>query len=150
MAWIVNGEMLDEAVIREEARLVHAKLLEAMTDEDPLALQMRAWEWARENVIERVLLRQAAVHDPAPLPDGMVEHAMQTLSSEQRRMLPDAGPDFERQVEIQLRVERLVSVLTSTVPAVSNREAAEYYKKHRESFFAPEMVRAAHIVKNVA
>src|SRR2546421_11033734 len=108
-----------------------------MTDDDPLALQMRAWEWARENVIERVLLRQAAVHDPAPLPDGMVEKAIQALSAEQRRMLPEAGPDFERQVEVQLRVERLVNVLTSMVPAVTNKEAAEYYKKNRESFFAP-------------
>src|SRR5437899_12834568 len=114
MPWTVTGEVLDDEVIRQEARLVHAKLVEAMTDDDPPALQMRAWEWARENVIERVLLRQAAVHDPAPLPDGMVERAVQALSSEQRRMLPEAGPDFERQVEIQLRVERLVSVLTST------------------------------------
>src|SRR6202008_1662536 len=149
MPWTVNGEPLDDSVIRQEARLLHAQLVEAAPEDDALTIQMRAWEWARENVIERVLLRQAALQNPAPLPDGLLEMAIQDFASQPGRTLLGDGPHFERELEIQLRVQRLTSALTSSVAPISNKEVAEYYRKHRDSFVAPEMVHAAHIVKNV-
>src|SRR6266446_5446758 len=88
MSLLVNGEYVDDTLLREEANLVRTKLVEAMPDDDPLAIDMRAWEWARENVIERV-----------------------------------SRP--------------------------SGKEIAEYYRQHRENFYAPELVHAGHIVKNV-
>jgi hypothetical protein len=118
MAILVNGERIEDDVIRQEAQMVKAKLIEAAVDEDPLALDMRAWEWAKENLIERVLFRQAAMAD----------------SSEG---------------EIEERVERLAAKLTATLDFPSKRDVKEYYREHRNHFYAPEMVRAAHIVKNI-
>jgi parvulin-like peptidyl-prolyl isomerase len=87
---------------------------------------MRAWEWARENVIEKVLLRQAAMTD-SELGVGV---------------LPE-------QEEVSQRVARLVAKLTVKVPAPKKKEVTDYYRKNRASFYAPEMVHAGHIVKNV-
>jgi hypothetical protein len=64
MPILVNGEPVDSALIRQEVQFLKARLLEAELDSDPVAIEMRAWEWAREKVIERVLLRQAAMNDP--------------------------------------------------------------------------------------
>ncbi|MBZ5610631.1 MAG: peptidylprolyl isomerase [Acidobacteriia bacterium] len=112
MPILVNGERVDDALIRQEAQMVKARLLEADLDDDPLAIEMRAWEWARENVIEKVLLQQAAQ-------------------------------------ETGQRVEELVAKLTAKVAAPKKKDVVEHYRKHRDSFYAPEMVHAAHIVKNV-
>jgi parvulin-like peptidyl-prolyl isomerase len=153
MSLLVNGEYLDDSVIRQEASLVRAQLLEAMPDEDPLTIDMRAWEWARENVIERVLLRQAALTDIAPLAPDVVEKAIQQVQAQSpgRSGFPMAGGDqaFREQVEIGIRVEHFVARLTANVARPANKEIADYYREHRDSFYAPDAVHAAHIVKNV-
>ena len=126
MAILVNGERIDDALVRQEAQMVRSYLEEAAPDEDPLALDMRAWEWARENVIERVLLRQAAMTDP-------------DLSS---GVLPE-------QEEVGQRIGRLVAKLTVKVPAPKKKDVTDYYRENRNGFYVPEMVHAGHIVKNV-
>ena len=123
MPILVNGERVDDALIRREAQAVKARLLEAEVDGDLLAIEIRAWEWARENVIERVLLRQAAMNDPDLSPTGGEE--------------------------ADLRIARLVQKLTAKVGPPKKKDVLDHYRKHRRSFYAPEMVRAAHIVKNV-
>ncbi len=112
MAILVNGERVEDAVIREEALVVKELLLQANVDGDPLAIDMRAWDWGKENVIERVLLRQAAAA------------AAQS-------------------------VEELVAKLTRNLAKPKKKDIVEHYRKHRDSFYSAEMVRAAHIVKNV-
>jgi hypothetical protein len=153
MSLLVNGEYLDDSVIRQEANLVRAQLVEAMPDEDPLTLDMRAWEWARENVIERVLLRQAALKDISPLAPEVVEQAIQNVQAQSpgRSGFPMAGADqaFREQVETGIRVEQFVAKLTAKVARPVNKEIAGYYREHRDSFYAPDAVHAAHIVKNV-
>jgi len=126
MPILVNGERVDDALIRREAQIIRSHLQEAYLGEDALALDLRAWEWARENVIEKVLLRQAAMADPES--DSAV--------------LP-------QQEEVAQRVARLVAKLTAKVPAPKKKDVTDYYRKHRDSFYAPEMIHAGHIVKNV-
>ena len=126
MPILVNGERVDDALVRQEAQVIRSYLEEASTGEDALALDLRAWEWARENVIEKVLLRQAAMTDPES--DSTV--------------LPE-------QEEAGQRVARLVAKITAKVPAPKKKDVTDYYRKNRDSFFAPEMVHAGHIVKNV-
>ncbi len=66
MSLLVNGELVDAAVLREEERTIRPRLREAMSDSDAAAIEARVVEWARENVIERTVLRQAA--DAGQLP----------------------------------------------------------------------------------
>ena len=67
MALIVNGEVIDDSSIQNEAERLKSRMREAMPGEDPAALQARAQEWARDNVIEQVLLRQAALSEGVPI-----------------------------------------------------------------------------------
>jgi parvulin-like peptidyl-prolyl isomerase len=56
----VNGELLDEDEVQAEERAILPRLADAMRGEPRSAILERAREWSRENVIDRILLRQAA------------------------------------------------------------------------------------------
>jgi len=129
------------------------RLREAMPKEDPIVLESRTREWARENAIERVLLRQAAMSDGEPLEadelDRAVAQGRPTTAGDPACILPGGRDDFRMQVEAQLRLERFTARLTAKLVPPRNKEISEYYRKHRDEFFTPPLVRAAHIVKNV-
>jgi parvulin-like peptidyl-prolyl isomerase len=55
----VNGEAIDPARIRDETAAIAKLLAEQLPEEDPIVQRMRAREWAEENLIEEVLMRQA-------------------------------------------------------------------------------------------
>ena len=153
MPLTVNGEIIDDAVIRNEEDQLRPRLREAMPEEDPVVLESRTREWARENAIERVLLRQAAMSDPEPLASDVLDRAVaQTrpaAPAESGCILPGGRDDFRLQVETQLRLERFTARLTAKLVPPRAKEIGEYYRKHRDEFFTPVLVHAAHIVKNV-
>jgi parvulin-like peptidyl-prolyl isomerase len=153
MPLTVNGEVIDDAVIRNEEDELRPRLREAMPKEDPIVLESRTREWARENAIERVLLRQAAMSDGEPLEadelDRAVAQGRPTTAGDPACILPGGRDDFRMQVEAQVRLERFTARLTAKLVPPRNKEISEYYRKHRDEFFTPPLVRAAHIVKNV-
>jgi parvulin-like peptidyl-prolyl isomerase len=129
----VNNQLIEDEVVREEIRTLRLRLAEAMPQEHPSAIDARAKEWARENVIERVLLRQAALADTDPVPSEVIEKA--------------GGNAAE--VELQFRVERLAIRHAGRIAPPRNKDVVDYYRQHRENMAIPEAVRAAHILKNV-
>jgi parvulin-like peptidyl-prolyl isomerase len=104
-----------------------------MPEEHPSAIDARAKEWARDNVIERVLLRQAALADPEPVPPEILEKA--------------GGNAAE--AELQFRIERLAIRHAGRIAPPRNKDVVDYYRHHRDRMAIPESVRAAHIIKNV-
>lgn len=129
----VNNELVDDEIIREEIRTLRLRLAEALPREHPSTIEARAKEWARDNVIERVLLRQAALADAEPVPPEIIEKA--------------GGNAAE--AELQFRIERLAIRHAGRIAAPRNKDVVDYYKHHRDSMAIPEAVRAAHIIKNV-
>ena len=112
MALVVNGEAIDDAEVREEARSLRPRYFEMMQGADPIAAEIQLREWSRENVIERVLLRQEAARRGGTL-------------------------------------EALIDEISSKVPVPKYKDVGEFYKKNKENFWVPDVVHAAHIVKNV-
>ena len=147
MAWFVNGELVDDEMVREEARMMRPQYMESVGPMDPIEAEMQLREWARENVIERMLLKSAALADPEPVPAEVIEQAIQ--SAEFKDGTPPEDEKAREQIEIQYRIERLLGRVQSNVPAPKPKEIVEFYKRNREMFMAPELVHAAHIVKNV-
>ena len=129
----VNHELVEDDVIREEIRTLRLRLAEAMPREHPSTIDARAKEWARDNVIERVLLRQAALADAEPVPVEVIEKA--------------GGNAAE--AELQFRIERLAIRHAGRIAAPRNKDVVDYYRHHRDTMAIPEAVRAAHIIKNV-
>ena len=135
MALLVNGERIENAAIEEERRALRRLLVEKMPDETPAVIEDHAREWSRENLIEQVLLKQSAFRDPEPIPEEAIAEAI--------------GAEARQEVEVRLRVERLIARVTSHAAKPRRKDIVEYYKKNSEEFLAEETVHAAHIVKHV-
>ncbi len=129
----VNNELIEDEVIRDEIRTLRLRLAEAMPGEHPTTIETRAKEWARDNVIERILLRQAALADAEPVPPEVIEKA--------------GGNAAE--AELQFRIERLAIRHAGRIAPPRNKDVVDYYRHHRETMAIPEAVRAAHIIKNI-
>lgn len=154
MPTIVNGEQIEDAEVRQEAKLIYERLMEERApNESPLTINLRASEWALENVIERTLLRQAALKDAEPIAPEVLEVAIDQIQSQSPGrsgcVLPGSEQAYRRQVEVNLCIERLIGKLTERIARPKHKEVIEYYQKNRGAFYVPELVHAAHIVKNV-
>ena len=158
MGLLINGEFVDDAVIRDEVASIRSRYMEAVTGMDPVAAEMQLWDWSKENVIERTLLRQTAEAEPEPIPETEVEEAMTAV------LPPPGGPEncepgvtragadrdgLRKEVEIRLRIDRLIAKLNSKVSAPRHKDLVERYKKNRDALVRPAMAHASHIVRNV-
>src|SRR5262249_3000924 len=106
----VNGELVDDAAIRDEMRALRPRY-EAMVhglSREQMEAQLR--DWSRENIIERVLLRQHALSDP----------------------------DAAKEDEIRLKVDKVIEKVTAKVSLPRHKELTEYYRKNKEQFRTAE------------
>src|SRR5262249_3684312 len=106
--------------------------------------EMQLRDWSRENVIERVLLRQEASSDPDPIPTEALEETLRNV-----RAKAGDEDDVRREIEIRMRIDRLLEKITSNVSPPNLNENTDYYRKNKEQFRRPELIHVAHIVKNV-
>lgn len=152
MASLINGELVDDSVIRQEASALRQQYAESL-EGDAVEIEMQLRDQARQNVIQRVLVRQEAARDTTPIDPNKVEKALETVRA-QSAVKAGCDPrsseeDLRREIEARLRVERFLDALGAKLPWPKPKDVGDYYRKHRDDFKMPEMIRAAHIVKNV-
>lgn len=153
MPLVVNGETIEDSVILEEERSIRPRLEEAMANEPRTVLDRRIKDWARENAIERVVLRQAALADPDPAPADQLEELFRNVRaqspSQSGVIAPVDDETLRRELEVRLRVDRLMERVTSKASPPKPKDVSDYYVKHRDEFMSPGTVHAAHIVRNI-
>jgi parvulin-like peptidyl-prolyl isomerase len=123
-------------------------LFRAMPDADPRQVETRLREWAVENAIEKALLRQAAVADPDPVPIEQIEDALRRIADSAAAPADEPADAQRAEIELRLRIDRLVTRHAGRIGAPKLKEVSEYYRKHREEFVVPERAHIGHIVKN--
>jgi hypothetical protein len=147
---LVNGERIEDQTIREEARSIRPKLEEAMAGEDPRAIESRVKQWARENVIERVLLQQAAWADPEPVPPDEIERLVAEIRPENGGCIaPGTEGQVRQEIELRYRIDRAFNRACAGLSEPRNKDISDYYRKNRDQFQSTETIHAAHIVKNI-
>ena len=158
MALVVNGQRIEDEAIEQEAERMRPEYEEAFAEDDPEPREARLQEWARENVVERLLLEQEARNDPRPVTASDIGDALdemkqqcgdeQTLYEQFGLAEPDEAA-VRQLIELRLRVSRVLDDLCKDLPAPADDAVQRYYDEHRAELVAPEQVRAAHIVKHV-
>ncbi len=143
MPLTVNGEQVDDALIKREIAAMRPRYQELASGEDPVRSEATLREWARENMIERVLLRQEALRDPEPVPPDAIEAALRGCGTG-----PEAA-EQRREAEAQIRLSRLIERITAKVARPRHKDLVEYYKKNKERFWGEELIHTAHIVRHV-
>jgi len=156
MAIIVNGERIEDQEIQQEAQRLRPSYEQAFADQDPAEREAQLREWSKENVIERVLLRQEARENGEAIPAADIEAALERLKQQYEKP-EDLYKDFnavtddsiKALVETQMKVEHKINSVYAGVPEPSEAELRAFYEQNKERFTTGEQVRIAHIVKYV-
>ncbi len=158
MPWFVNGEIVPAELVAAEAARLRPSYRRAFPDQAEDERERQLLVWARENVIEHILIRQTAEQRTSkPTPEAL-QAAVQRLEAERGgkelfvASVAVAGLSQKKvliDVERHLRVEALLRSIHESLPAPTDDEIRSYYDRHREDLIVPEMVRAGHIVVHV-
>lgn len=157
MALYVNDEKVDSKQIETEVEKLRPDYERVFADQKPEEREKQLGEWSRENVVEAVLLRQAAGNDTELLTDEAGEEAYQKFleqSGGKEKFFQENGLSLDNEQQVkedvtrQFRMERLLEKITKDVKEPSDKEIEKFYDENAERFMVPEMIRAAHIVKH--
>ena len=157
----VNGEEAPEGALEAEINALMGRFqqlppeqLERYGFSTPEAMRAKAVEWAQENVVERMLLRQEALKNAEPVPEETLQKAVAETGERfgGKDKFEEAGMTEElarKEAEAEAKVQQLIESLTAHLKPPKQKDVAEFYRKRREQFRVPESVDAAHILKSV-
>lgn len=157
MTLYINGEKVGEKDIQEEIERLrphYEKVFASEDEKEKLESEKQLQDWSRENVIERVLLRQSAMKDKEPVPQEEIEKqyaalAEQAGSEEQFLKSLDRNPEqVKEEITNDLKLQRLIARITEDAPKPTKKEIEKCYEDDPEQYTIPEMIRASHIVKH--
>lgn len=156
MAILVNGERIEDQDIQQEAQRLRPSYEQAFAEQDPAAREAQLLGWSKENVIERVLLRQEARNHGAGVPAAEIEAAFERLRQQYEKP-EELYQDFnaatddavKAMIEVQMKVERAIHGVYAGAPEPSESEIRTHYQQHKDRFTTGEQIRIAHIVKYV-
>src|SRR4051812_40505224 len=155
MALLINGERIDDAVLDGEFSGIKS-YFESLGNVSCCERNDEFRGYARQNIIARVLLAQEATRAHPPVPEAEVDEAIAKLKEEhggEQRFFSAIGAGAEqmdqirRDVELNLRVRKMLEALSANEPAPSDDELHTYYEKNIDAYKTLEEVRASHILK---
>ncbi len=143
MAIAVNGQRIEQAEIDAEVEALRPHYEQYVQGQgEPGQLE----QWARENLIERAIVRQAARAMDVRIPAEEID-AIYEQTRDQAGDTP--AEQVKADIELQMRINHLMAQGVQDVPAPTQEELRADYEEKADQFMAPELVHASHIVKHV-
>jgi len=152
---IVNGEKIEQSLVEREMEVMRPSYEQTFTEMEASQREKQLVEWSKENVIERVLLQQAAREYGGPILEKEIELTLEEMGrrcGSKEQLAADLGVDDDKlqaRIELQMRVDRLLRDVCKDASGPSQEDIKKYYDENKERFKRPEQVRVAHIVKHV-
>lgn len=158
MALVINGEDVPDEVVYGEFDSLKQAAISAPNPpqcceiDEPLMIE------AKENVIARTLLNQAARKRGYAIPVGDVDEAFEKLKQEHggeewfyihHASTKEQAPQFKETIELNLMVQRLLDEVCGQPPEPTDEDIEHYYQEHLDELIRPEQVHAQHIVKRL-
>ncbi len=158
MTLYVNGEKVESETIEQEINRLRPEYEQMFADMDAQKREDQLTQWSKENVIERVIIRQEAEKIEDDFSDQMHKQYDEIMSKNggeekfysARGLDISVKPDLEKDLELQLKVKHLIDKITGKAAGPTSKEIQQFYNENKERFTIPQMVRAVHIVKNIA
>lgn len=148
MAYLVNGQPVPEALIREEAgRIGRDPRWQSITDELARATQVRAA--AEQSAIGRLLVEQAAANDPRPIDSQLIEREVQQTKSRGNCRSAFDDTAVRQWADRNFRLQRTTRDMVAGAAKPTADQIEAFYNANRSNFSKPELFSAAHIVKHV-
>lgn len=155
MAILINDQRIDDALLGHEFAGIKS-YYEQLGNVSCCERDEEFRGYARRNIISRVLLAQHAMNTMPPTPAGDVDAAFEKLKQDHGGELqfyaqvgatPEQADTIRRDIDVNLRVERMVDDLVAKMPAPDEAELRQVYEENLPRFTAAEEVRASHISK---
>ncbi|HER44066.1 MAG TPA: hypothetical protein ENO08_06365 [Candidatus Eisenbacteria bacterium] len=151
----VNGRELYENEIDKEEGRIRTQLTGRVPMEQLEGMSEVIRQQAVNNMINRVLLQQAADRAKIEISEEAVKERAEQVKSgfgsedvfkEQLEMsgLTEAG--FQQEVELALRIEALLDEKTNNLEGMGESDVRGFYDSNIERFKKPEQVQASHIL----
>ena len=157
MTVYVNGEEIDDQTIQTEMDRLAPQYEQLVTKLDTEGGKKQLYEWSKENLIEQVLIRQAAHQKIKNVPAEQIDHtfdqAVEYYGS-QDEFLKQNGlgeqdiAKIRKDIEERIKIESFLKKITSEIPDPSEKQIRKYYESNSDKFAIPEMMTASHIVKH--
>jgi len=143
MAIVVNGQRIEQAEIDAEVEALRPHYEQYVQGQgEPGQLE----QWARENLVERAIVQQAARAMDIQIPGEQIDEVYQR-AREQAGETP--AEQVRADIELQMRIDRLMSQGVHDVPEPTEEDLRAAYEQDADQFMSPEQVHASHIVKHV-
>ena len=153
---LVNGEEVAEWLILQELQMLQERYALEMSPQEMDEKQEKIASDARENAVERILLMQQARTEIAEIHPEEIEARFTALKQqhggeEEFAKQFDLKPEDEQKIKIDIedgvRLEKYFDRLCADVVRPVETDLRGYYDAHINHFKVPEMVHAAHIVR---
>ncbi len=143
MAIVVNGQRIEQAEIGAEVEALRPHYEQYVEGQgEPGQLE----QWARENLVERAIVQQAARAMDVEIPAEQIDEIYERVREQAGETPPE---QVKADIELQVRIDRLMSEGVQDMPEPTEEELRAAYEEGAEQFITPEMVHASHIVKHV-
>ena len=142
MALIINKEKVNNTLIIEEMNRLRPDYQRVFHDQTPEEQEAQLLEWSKENVVEKVLLLQVALKNPVGIPKTKIDKAFSQLKKnhggekkfyDSFGFSPEDDPRIKAELELQLRVERLIQEITGEIEKTGEKQAESSCNVHREN-----------------
>lgn len=156
MAIVVNGQRVEDREIQEEAARLRPSYEKVFADLEANSREAQLLEWSKENVVERIVLRQEAKATGPDIPAAEVDAAFARVKERYpktedlyKEFAADSDEKVKAMIELQMKVEHKIGEVYSQVARPTEEEIAEYYEQNKERFAGGEQIHVAHVVKYV-
>ena len=150
MPLIINGEKINVSLIIAEIDKLRPEYQRTFREQPPEMQEAQLLDWAKENIIERVLLQQYAKKDPRKISPKRIHNALKKLKkyySSEDKLYESLGiknkdeQKIKKDIAQQLRIERTIQEVIKDLPSNANEESKN--KKIEE--FIDELKKSATI-----
>jgi len=141
----VNGTVISEEEVREEFERLKPHYDEHVRPHSDEASDQQLEEWSRENIIERILVRQAAESEE-PIPAEEIDEAFASVKDQ----IGDTPEEEVRaDIELNMKIERMINRVMDESTEVDEQLCIKWYEDNLDQFEMPAQVHVRHIVKHI-
>ena len=151
MTLFVNDEKIEKSTIEDEANRLRPHYQSVFKEQTPEEQEKQLLQWAKENIIERMLLLQLAKKDTRQIDPELIKDKYEEWKKNNYTddLKEKEKIEIENELELQVRVEQIIEEHCKDVPEPTTDQARNFYTTNREQFYTHEQIRAAHIVKHI-
>jgi len=158
MPLFVNKEKIDEMSIKHEMDRMRDNFKKMYPEKKEISREKTLFDWAKENLIERILLKQYAENKNVRIPVERIDKELKKIKknfdnyNEFSEYLAHQGSslqDIKHEIREKLMIDEVLESLKKLVKKPTQQSLNKYFCEHRDRYVTPEYVRVKHIVKHV-